>query len=496
VSEEPEETVEVLEAELSVARMSGLDDEIAGAAVSDDELDAMIRELAQEEDAQARAAAERAAAAPTEEGPADVDVAEAVGPEPDALSAQVAPPPEPPEDEAPEAEMPEPPADTEPGAAEGPPVESGGPGPAGAAGTPPARRDALPPPPAPPRPQTDGERWGVRLPRSRRPAAGVATAPPAPAPSGDPAHTASGAAVAPEPAADEGESGPYVDELFARIRAERADRAEAPETTPRPAPEAGAVAVAVRPEPADAAAPLVGAEAGADDGTVPADPVAATLQGRDAVLAGVERELGRRLKRALADEQNEVLDMLRRGGTIEFDVVVPAVDEHADRYAIAAQPDLDAAAAHGAVLTAPADAGGAGVPSCDEMAGELGRSLVEPLRVRIRRSFDDCDGDLEEVTERLRALYREWKGQHIGEAVRHYAAAAYSQGAYRAAPAGLKFRWLVDPSCEACPDCDDNALAGALAKDEAYPTGNRCAPAHTDCRCLVVPVTVLEGAPG
>src|SRR5262245_54240745 len=50
VSEEPEETVEVLEAELSVARMSGLVDDLAAAEVSDDELDEMLRELDEEDD--------------------------------------------------------------------------------------------------------------------------------------------------------------------------------------------------------------------------------------------------------------------------------------------------------------------------------------------------------------------------------------------------------------------------------------------------------------
>jgi hypothetical protein len=129
--------------------------------------------------------------------------------------------------------------------------------------------------------------------------------------------------------------------------------------------------------------------------------------------------------------------------------------------------------------------------SCDELASRLGRSLVEPLRHRIERSFDDCDGDLEEVTERLRALYREWKGQHIGAAVRHFTAAAYAWGAYEAAPEGAKLRWLVDRTGEACPDADDNALAGPVAKGTAFPTGDRCAPAHPGCRCLVVPADLI-----
>jgi hypothetical protein len=111
--------------------------------------------------------------------------------------------------------------------------------------------------------------------------------------------------------ADEGETGPYVDELFARIRAERV-------TT-----EGGGAAAdgATQPD-----------RAGADDATdeqaaeAAVDPATRALQDRDTVLAAVERELGRKLKRVLADEQNEVLDTLRRGGTVEFAEVVPAAD--------------------------------------------------------------------------------------------------------------------------------------------------------------------------
>jgi hypothetical protein len=118
------------------------------------------------------------------------------------------------------------------------------------------------------------------------------------------------------------------------------------------------------------------------------------------------------------------------------------------------------------------------------------------MRERIARSFDDCGGDLEEVTERLRSLYREWKGQRIGAAVRHYAAAAYAWGVYEATPSDAELRWLVDRSGEACPDADDNALASGVRKGEAFPTGVLCSPAHPDCRCLVVPVGVGGGSAG
>jgi hypothetical protein len=397
---------------------------------------------------------------------------------------------------------------------------------------------------------SDGDKWGIRLPRPRP---GASAGAPLSAGSAAPATSTAAAAdrashrtstpggdvTAPAPVAsaptgpsaeaeDEGESGPYVDELFARIRAERrpaeptdpAATAAAPSSS---APdESAAVAVAERPQPGrrsqpdsapappsqpeparrsqrderpvsagregPAAAPVAEVEADGDaEVEEPVDPATRLLRTRDTQLAAVERELGRKLKRVLADEQNEVLDRLRRGGTVVLADVVPPADEHVDQFAIAATAHLEAAAGQGAALV-----GRTTTPSCDELAATLGRTLVEPLRLRIERSFDDSDGDLEEVSERLRALYREWKGNHIGNAVRHFTATAYARGAYGAAPGGSALHWLVDESCDACPDCDDNALAGRVAKGDAYPTGDRCAPAHPDCRCLVVPADLLD----
>jgi DivIVA domain-containing protein len=290
-----------------------------------------------------------------------------------------------------------------------------------------------------------------------------------------------------------------VEELFARLKADREVPAAPGAAEGSEVLGVGATAVAVidDPEGSEAQAAISGdlatADAGDDDADLDAeelDPDAALLQDRDTHLEPVERELGRRLKRVLADEQNEVFDMLRRDANLNgLDDVVPAADEHAQRYAAAALADLDVAALSGAASVDREVTG-----SCSALASELGDSLVEPMRERIARSFDECDGDVEEVTERLRSLYREWKGQRIGAAVRHYAAAAYAWGVYQATPPDAELRWLVDRTGESCPDADDNALASGIRKGEAFPTGVLCSPAHPDCRCLVVPVGVGAGS--
>jgi hypothetical protein len=217
---------------------------------------------------------------------------------------------------------------------------------------------------------------------------------------------------------------------------------------------------------------------------------AGVLLRRDAALGGIEAQLSRRLKRVLADEENDVLDLLRRGIPESVDEVLPDRDAHVAAYASVAAPQLDAAASEGVALV-----GGRGAGSAGALAEQLGAALVEPLRARVTRSVDD-GGDADEVTSRLRALYREWKGQRIGNEVRHYAAAAYAVGALDGATDGAEVRWLVDRTGEPCPDADDNALAGTVRKGEAFPTGDRCPPAHPGCRCLVVPAAGVMPPPG
>ncbi|HLT68809.1 MAG TPA: ATP synthase F0 subunit B [Acidimicrobiales bacterium] len=512
VHEEPEESVEVIEAELSVARMSGQAADVAGATVPDEEFDAMLRELAEEEAAQAAASRSRTTPGDGagEDGPADgeQDAGGEHGEARDRAGAEAGG------------------GSDAGGAAAGGAEAPGGAAPAGdRAAEAGAGRPAAPAAPSGPAAMTDAEKWGIRLPRprsaGRRPPVAPAPTTPTPEPAGSPAAPSpTGSAAgddggAGEGGAGEGRAGRSVDELFARLRGERSAReAEAAAAAPE-APGDAAVAVAVRDEDAEApgddavdevpptAAPEadragtpaagVDAVAAVDDEAAepdgedePVDPAARLLGARDTVLAAVERDLNRHLKRVLADEQNEVLDQLRRGGAVEFDDVLPAADVHADRYAEAASPHLVAAAAKGAALV------GGTAPGIDALAAEMGHVLVDQLRHRIAATFEECDGDLDEVTERLRSLYREWKGNQIGEAVRHYAVAAHGLGVVEAAPPGTRLRWLVDPSCEHCPDCDDNRLAGEVARGSAFPTGDRGAPAHRGCRCLAVPAELVE----
>lgn len=262
----------------------------------------------------------------------------------------------------------------------------------------------------------------------------------------------------PPPAAPTG----AVDELFARIRAtESVPEPEAPSVAPPPS------------RPPASVDPVTGERA---------------LEGRDELLENLEAGLARALKRVLGDEQNEVLDTLRRLGP--GTEVLPHAQAQASAYRDAALPWLQQAVRAGAGFVS--DPGAQAEPptaAVNAQAVALAAELVDPLRDRLTRALEaGADaGDASVAAESLRATYRQWKVQQVEECARHHAVAAFSAGAFEATPDVASLQWLVDDDGH-CPDCDDNALAGPTAKGQPFPTGQLHPPAHPGCRCLLVPV--------
>jgi cell division septum initiation protein DivIVA len=281
---------------------------------------------------------------------------------------------------------------------------------------------------------------------------------------------------------------PSVDALFARLRevTPDAEGAEASTGASDPAegpdPDSGAP---TEPEADEAAGPDTDTDVAHDDAEPiepQADPDAGAIAARDEALGPIDRGLAKRLKRLLTDEQNEVLDLLRRMKPTGAVDLLGEPDDHAARWAEAAVPALTAAAAIGAATIDPGADGDPGTSAID-----LALAVTGPLRERVERCFDGAEGDLDEVTERVRALYREWKSQRVGEAARHHVVAAHAAGAFAVVPAGCGLRWVVDRAGEPCPDAEDNALAGVVPAGEPFPTGVCQPPAHPGCRCMVLP---------
>ena len=282
---------------------------------------------------------------------------------------------------------------------------------------------------------------------------------------------------------DDEDAGHAVEDLFARLRADRAEalaQAEAvlAEAGPQPdeavdvldAPDAASSEEVTEPE----------SDAVEEEATASAEET--VFERRDAALEPAERALTRALKRALADEQNEVLDSLRRlRGKPSLDALLPSADEHIARYARASTEHME----HG--VNAGADVTGGEAPKVDELVDRLAREITDDLRTRLERTLDSTSDDDEALVEAISATYREWKTARSEPLARHHLAAGYAFGAFSAAADG-ELSWIVDSAEGNCPDCDDNALAGPTAKGSAYPTGQLHPPAHAGCRCLVLRV--------
>jgi DivIVA domain-containing protein len=276
-----------------------------------------------------------------------------------------------------------------------------------------------------------------------------------------------------------------VDDLFARLRAARAQQVvERAQHADDDTTDDATTTLTIVEDPAvfqpSPEAPVV--EEALDD----------TLFGqRDASLTPLILSCARKLKRVLADEQNEILHALRRNEPVRnIDTMLPWQTEQAARYAAAITPELDKAALIGA---ASIDGGTAKEHKSDiARAGAtktaieaLTSTIVAPLRERLERAVADAEGDNEVLANTVRGIYREWKTQRIDEHLDDVARTAFGRGALAAVVPGTKVCWMVDPNGPACPDAEDNALAGEVAAGQQFPTGHTCAPAHEGCRCML-----------
>jgi hypothetical protein len=216
------------------------------------------------------------------------------------------------------------------------------------------------------------------------------------------------------------------------------------------------------------------------------------LQKRESAIVDLEVSLTRKLKRALQDEQNDLLDRLRGlRGELTAERVLPDPSAQAARYTEAARALAEQAAAAGARFAAETlgrKRSATDHPSVDDLVDEAANNVVEPLRRRLEQAISrSADEDQSVLVDSLGAAYREWKSQRVERVAGDVLAAAFARGTWQATPPGTTMRWIVEDVDGPCPDCDDDALAGSLPKEEPFPTGQHHPPAHTGCRCLLVP---------
>ena len=223
---------------------------------------------------------------------------------------------------------------------------------------------------------------------------------------------------------------------------------------------------------------------------IAADP--ARFAERDEALSGLVVTMARKLKRVLADEQNNVLEHLRgKRSSLEMDAILGTVEEHSFRYATAIADDTMAAAGAGAKSVKSSGGSSRRVTQkaiSAHITASVTAGLVAGFREDARIAIGEAEGDREILASLMRDVYRKWKSDLIDQHVDDLACTSYSKGGFLALEPNSRVSWMVDPNAECCSECEDNSLAGAVAKGAEFPTGHAMPPAHPGCRCLVCPV--------
>lgn len=247
------------------------------------------------------------------------------------------------------------------------------------------------------------------------------------------------------------------------------------------------------------------ADQAASDADAVTEPDVEALARRDHLLGPVTAKLGRALKRALQDDQNNLLNSLRQAsGTLSLDVLAPP-DVQRERFVDAATDSLAVAFSAGAgflvagdtvegpSVTAPAPSELAAFEAAAVMAAELAEDLSSLLRPRIEMALAELDGSSEGSADAAGVAYREWKGTRVEGLAGDFTTRAFAVGELAVLSSLGEaekplVRWVVedDDGGGSCPDCDDNSLAGPQSPGADFPTGHVHPPVHPGCRCLLM----------
>ncbi len=299
-----------------------------------------------------------------------------------------------------------------------------------------------------------------------------------------------------EPAVSSGprSGGTDVEGLFAKLRARRQAGADDVPSASGPAAGLGEAAETDLDLDVDAAGEADPQAAEAHNGTGEPGPEPDPEPSQDAEafarragsLDPIVTTLARRMKRALQDDQNRLLDRLRQGTAEWSDELLVDEESQQSLYAdAAASPVRDAVSAGSAFARALVGGRQSKRSTPDERAvDEVTRELATSVVTLIRRRLES--GETPDLAERVGAAYREWRGERIERLAEDSAVEAFSKGVL--AGAGRhRVRWSRSEVGPGCADCEDNALAGVVAPGDEFPTGHRHPPAHAGCRCLVLP---------
>ncbi len=224
------------------------------------------------------------------------------------------------------------------------------------------------------------------------------------------------------------------------------------------------------------------------------EPDAATLElldAREEILAPNASMLFKKVKRLLSDEQNDLLDKVRRssGSKVVLDDLLDE-KEQIDAVALASLDFFEQVRLGVVDLFSESK----GAPSKREISRhavecseEFAKELVLPLRRRIHDALVlDITAEDQSTASALGSIYRDIRSNRLEQLISQYVntvfcATILHESGYES------FIWVTDPEDTPCADCLDNSLAGATIRGEQFPTGHLHPGIHSGCRCLLVP---------
>ena len=183
----------------------------------------------------------------------------------------------------------------------------------------------------------------------------------------------------------------------------------------------------------------------------------------------------RAMKKVLVEEQGSLLDGIRCSGA----AAMTSFDEEASHNASYDEAAIPALREQCVSLGGPTEL------DLTPALANIHVIALEPVRRRLADIAEQFDGE-EELSDAVRALYREARSRHLNDAA---SAASFAVDGLvkidkaHQDKANRTVRWVVnaDGSCGA--DCADNALAGEVVAGDKFPTGDRFPPAHPMCTC-------------
>ena len=215
------------------------------------------------------------------------------------------------------------------------------------------------------------------------------------------------------------------------------------------------------------------------------DSVPEIFKDRDVALARLGPELRRQMKRALNDDQNDVLDRIRRGTGNPSVSELPSNEEQIQHYFDPLRASLGAVADSAAEI---AD-GEADLVAIDSIALQMARHLVLSLRIPMIDKIEKSpDSDRELLSDAIRSIYRDYRNALLVPLLEDALFEVYAIGHFMALDQNAETRWLVDPRLEPDPLCEINSRTNGLKAGDIYPSGHNYPLSLPGCRCLLVSV--------